>query len=159
MEKNKAAGPNNIPIEFFQHCWEIIKNDIIELFDDFDAGHLDVSRLNYGTITLLPKVQDAERIQQFRPICLLNCLYKWITKVLTLRLESVADKVILHSQTAFMKGRNIMSGVMAHHEILHETKRSNKTGVVLKLDFEKAYDKVCWDFLFRTLEMRGFART
>ena len=52
-----------------------------------------------------------------------------------------------------------MSGVMAHHEILHETKRSNKTGVVLKLDFEKAYDKVCWDFLFRTLEMRGFART
>jgi len=115
--------------------------------------------LNYGIITLLPKVVDAERIQQFRPICLLNCLYKWITKVLTLRLESVADKVILHSQTAFMKGRNIMYGVMAHHEILHETKRSNKTGVVLKLDFEKAYDKVCWDFLFRTLEMRGFART
>jgi len=115
--------------------------------------------LNYGIITLLPKVVDAERIQQFRPICFLNFLYKWITKVLTLRLESVADNVILHSQTAFMKGRNIMSGVMAHHEILHETKRSNKTGVVLKLDFEKAYDKVCWDFLFRTLEMRGFART
>ena len=49
-----------------------------------------------------------------------------------------------------------MSGVMALHEVLHETKRRKETGVVLKLDFEKAYDKVCWDFLFSNLEMRGF---
>jgi len=80
MEKNKAAGPDSIPIEFYQSCWEIVKNDIVQLFDDFYNGLLDVSRLNYGVITLLPKVVDAEKIQQFRPICLLNCLYKWITK-------------------------------------------------------------------------------
>ena len=61
MEKNKTVGPDNIPIEFYQHCWEIIKGGIIEMFD-FHAGNLDVSRLNYGIITLLPK------IQQFRPM-------------------------------------------------------------------------------------------
>jgi len=53
MEKNKAAGPDKIPIEFYQHCWEIIKEDIMELFTDFHEGRLDVSRMNYGIITLL----------------------------------------------------------------------------------------------------------
>jgi hypothetical protein len=94
-------------------------------------------------ITLLPKISDAEKIQQYRPICLLNCLYKWVTKVLTIRLEKIADKLILQNQTTFMKDRNIMSSIMALHEILHETKKSGEVGIVLKLDFEKAYDKVC----------------
>ena len=159
MEKNKAAGPDSIPIEFYQSCWDIIKHDIIVLFEDFHQGNLDVKRLNYGIITLLPKVTDAERIQQFRPICLLNCLLKWITKVLTRRLDSIADKLILPGQTAFMQDRNIMSGIMALHEVLHETKRKRVCGVILKLDFEKAYDKVCWNFLFKNLEMRRFCDT
>ena len=123
-----------------------MRNDILELFQEFWEGKLNVSTLNYGIITLLPKVIDAEKIQQYRPICLLNFIYKWITKVLTIRLEPVAEKLILSSQSAFMKKRNIMSGVMALHEILHETKRRKMTGVILKLDFEKAYDKISWNF-------------
>ena len=99
-------------------------------------------RLNYGILTLLPKIQDAAKIQQFRPICLLNCFYKWITKVLTIRLETLANRLILKTQAAYLKGRNIMNGVLALHEILHETKKGKVVGVVLTLDFEKAYDKV-----------------
>ena len=76
-----------------------------------------------------------------------------------LRLESIPEKLILPVQTIFMKGRNIMSGILALHEVPHETKRRNHCGVVLKLDFEKAYDKVCWNFLFKNLEMRGFCDT
>jgi mannosylglycoprotein endo-beta-mannosidase len=87
MEKNKATGPDKIPIEFYQSCWEIVKNDIVKLFHDFHKGNVDISRINYEIITLLPKVTDASRIQQFRPICLLNCLYKLITKTLTIRVE------------------------------------------------------------------------
>lgn len=117
---------------------------------------VDISRLNYGIITLLPKIKEACRIQQFRPICLLNCLYKLIIKTLTIRLEAVADKLIHGTQTAFMKNRNILSGIMCLHEILHETKRGNEIGVILKLDFEKAYDKVNWNLLFTCLEKRGF---
>jgi hypothetical protein len=85
-------------------------------------------RVNYDIITLLPKVKDANRIQQFRPICLLNYLYKWFTKVLTLRLESMAGRIIHKYQTAFIQGRNIMNGVMTLHEILHETKRRREVG-------------------------------
>jgi len=128
----------------------------MQLFLDFHEGKVDISRLNYGVITLLPKVSDATKIQQCRPICLLNCLYKLITKVLTVRLEKTAEKLIHHNQTAFMKGRNIMSGIMILHEILHETKRTKQIGVILKLDFEKAYDKVKWSFLFKCFEARGF---
>ena len=132
---------------------------MLEIFEEFHAGILDVSRMNYEIITLLPKVQDAERIQQYRPVCLLNCIYKWVTKFLTLRLESIADKLILVNQTAFMKGRDIMNGIMALHEIFHETKKNNEVGIVLKLDFKKAYDKVCWEFLFKCLKIRGFCET
>jgi hypothetical protein len=83
-----------------------------------------VSRINYGVITLLPKVIDAEKIQQYRPICLLNCLYKWITKVLNIRMEKYVGKLILQNQTAFMKGTKIMNGVLALHEVMHETKKT-----------------------------------
>jgi hypothetical protein len=95
MEKNKAAGPNKILIEFYQSCWSIIRFDIMQLFDDFYNQKVDVSRLNYGIITLIPKLREASKIQQFRPICLLNCLYKLITKTLIIRLETVADKLIV----------------------------------------------------------------
>jgi len=78
---------------------------------------------------------------------------------LTLRIESVADKLIDSNQTAFMKGINIMSGIVILHEILHETKRKKQIGIILKLDFEKAYDKVKWSFLIHCLAARGFCPT
>lgn len=59
MERNKVAGPDSIPFEFYQTCWRIIKKDIVEMFDDLHQRRLDVNRLNYGTITLLAKVPDA----------------------------------------------------------------------------------------------------
>ncbi|WVZ60404.1 hypothetical protein U9M48_010431 [Paspalum notatum var. saurae] len=87
IEHNKAAGPDQIPIEFYQTCWEIIKDDVVKMFNDFHQNLMEDSRLNYGIITLLPKVKVATKIQQYRPICLLNCLYKWITKILALELS------------------------------------------------------------------------
>jgi hypothetical protein len=73
-----------------------------------------------------------------------------------LRIEKIAEKLIHTNQTAFMKGRNIMSGITVLHEVLRETKRKKQIGIVLKLDFEKAYDKVKWKFLFECLAARGF---
>jgi hypothetical protein len=156
MEINKATSPDKIPIEFYQVCWKIMKSDIIQLFADFHDGKVNISRINYGIITLLPKKADASTIQQYQPICLLNYIYKLLTKTLTIRLERVAEKLIHSNQSAFMKGRNIMSGIMILHEVLHEAKRKNRIGIILKLDFEKAYDKVKWSFLFECLAARGF---
>ena len=98
--------------------------------------------LNFGTIILLPKCNDAKQIQQYRPIYLLNVSFKIFTKVATNRIVKVAQKVIKPSQTAFLPGRNIMEGAIILHETLHELHRKKQDGIIFKIDFEKAYDKV-----------------
>jgi hypothetical protein len=65
-----------------------------------------------------------------------------IKKTLTVRFELYAKNFIHPTQNAFMKGRDIMSNVMSLHEILHEAKRKKQLGIIFKLDFEEAYDKV-----------------
>jgi hypothetical protein len=80
------------------------------------------------------------------------------TKVLTNRLMPVADKVIGRNQTGFIKGRNIMEGVVVLHEVLHELKRSKKKGLVLKIDIEKSYDRVRWTFLEQVMIEKGFPK-
>jgi hypothetical protein len=127
------------------------------LFSSLHAGQLELFRLNFGEIILLPKINQAEKIQQYRPICLLNVSFKIFTKVATLRLNNVADHVVRPSQTAFMQGRNILDGVVTLHETVHELHSKKLNGVILKLDFEKAYDKVKWSFLQQTLRMKGFS--
>jgi hypothetical protein len=157
MKHNKAPGPDGFPAEFYQVFWSLIKNDLMAMFSDFHHGDLPLFSLNFGIITLLPKGQEAKKIQQYRPICMLNVSFKIFTKVLANRLSSIANKVIKPSQTAFLPGRYILEGVVILHETIHELHRKRQKGLILKLDFEKAYDKVNWDFLQQVLRMKGFS--
>jgi hypothetical protein len=116
MEYNKAPGPDGFPVEFYQTFWDTIKSDLLDLFNVLHAGQLELFRLNFGEAILLPKVNQTEGIQQFRPICLLNVCFKIFTKVATIRLNMVTDHVVRPSQTAFMQGRNILDGVVILHE-------------------------------------------
>ena len=126
MEHNKAPGPDGFPVEFYQVFWDVIKTDLVELFKDFHSGSLNLYSLNFGTIILLPKCKEAMKIQQYRPICLLNVSFKIFTKVATNRITGVAQKVISRTQTAFIPGRNIMEGVVILHETIHELHRKKK---------------------------------
>lgn len=120
----------------------MIKADLKEIVVAFFAGKVDIARLNYGIISLLSKGKDADRIQKYRPICLLNVSYKILTKVLTNRLAKIIDRVVLLSQFAFLKGRYIMDGVLILHETLHVLHRRKQPGILFKVDFQKVYDKV-----------------
>jgi hypothetical protein len=153
MEYNKA----HFPAEFYQAFWGTIKGDLLPLFYEFHKGHLPLYSLNFGIITLLPKQKEVKQTQQFRPICLLNVSFKIFTKVMTNRVALVAQKVIRPSQTTFMSGRNIMEGVVILHGTIHEMHRKKLDVVILKLDFEQAYDKVNWSFLQQALRMKGFS--
>ena len=113
----RPPGPDGFPPEFYQVFWETINDDLMALFREFHNGSLPLHCLNFGTIILLPKQNDAMRIQQYRPICLLNVSFKMFTKVATNIISSVAQKIIRPTQTAFLPGRNIMEGAV----ILHET--------------------------------------
>jgi hypothetical protein len=157
MEHNKAPGPDGFPAEFYQVFWEVIKEDLLSLFAELHRETLDLYSLNFGIITLIPKVCNAMKIQQYRPICVLNVSFKIFTKVGTNRLNMVAKTVVRPTQTAFIPGRNIMEGVVILHETIHELHTKNRDGVIIKIDFEKAYDKVRWSFLQQTLRMKGFS--
>jgi hypothetical protein len=94
MEHNKAPGLEGFSAEFYQMFWEVIKVDIMALFDQLSSGELPLYRLNFGVITLLLKKQDAIQIQQYRPICLLNVCFNFFTKVGTNRITGIVPKVI-----------------------------------------------------------------
>ena len=155
MEHNKAPGPDGFPAEFYQKFWSVIKIDLMAMFKQLQAGHLPLFKLNFGVITLLPKKEDASRIEQYRPICLLNVSFNFFTKVGTNRVSSIVHKVIEPTQSAFIPGRNILEGVVILHETIHEMKLKKLDGVIFKIDFEKAYDKVNWSFLQQALRMKG----
>jgi hypothetical protein len=137
-----------LPAEFYQTFWEVIKYDLKEMFDAFHQGRLDIERLNHGVISLIPKVPDV--IQKFRPICLLNVSYKILTKILANRLGLVIYKVIADIQTACIKDRYIMEGILILHETIHEMHHKKLSGVLFK-----TYDKVNWAFLYQMMQLKG----
>jgi hypothetical protein len=157
MQDNKTPGPDGFPAEFNQVFWGVIKDDLLAMFHEFHKDTLDLFSLNFGIITLIPKIENATKIQQYRPICVLNVSFKIFTKVGTNRLNKVARTVVSPTQTAFMPGRNITEGVVILHETIHELHTKKSNGVIFKIDFEKAYDKVKWSFLQQTLRMKGFS--
>jgi hypothetical protein len=71
MEHNKALGPDGFPT-FYQWFWDVIKDDLMAMFTQLHSGDLQLFKMNFGVLTLLPKKEDASCIEQYRPICLLN---------------------------------------------------------------------------------------
>ena len=131
----------------------------MSLVKEFESGHLNLDRLNYAMITLIPKEHEAKVLKKFRPISLLNCSFKIFSKALNNILIKVADRLISPNQTMFIKGRFILESVVTAHEIIHYIHKNKQSGVILKLDYEKAYDRVSWAFLDDMLESRGFGPT
>jgi hypothetical protein len=136
------TGPDGWPAKFYKWFWDQVKGPLMEIFQKFYVGDLNLSRVNYGLISLIPKLKEANNIKKYRPIFLLGVDYKWFTKVLTKRLTTVDESIISKTQIAFLPRRNILEGVVILHETLHEKRRKKMKGIIMKLNFEKAYDKV-----------------
>jgi hypothetical protein len=128
MKIESAPCPNGFTVLFFKKLWHHLKGEIMGMVKDFNSACLDLKRLNFGVITLVSKVQEANTIKQFRPICLLNVEFKIFPKLLNDRLSTLADSIISRSQTAFIKSRDILEGVVVVHEVIHELNRSGRKG-------------------------------
>jgi hypothetical protein len=142
MEGDKAPGPDDFSIAFFQVCWEVVKEDIMKIFREFHAKGKFEASLNSTFISLIPKIPSASEMKDFCPISLVRSLYKIITKVLANRLKEVLDKVISKTQSAFIKGRQILNPILIANESLDSRCRSGEPGILCKMDVEKAYDHV-----------------
>jgi len=107
-------------------------------------------------ITLFPKVKDPSKLEQYRLISLVGAIYKIIAKVLAGRIKKVINSVVEESQSAILKGRGILDSVIMANEAIEDLKRGGRSDLCLKVDFEKAYDSVRWDFLYDMLHKLGF---
>jgi hypothetical protein len=156
MNGDKAPGPDGFSIAFFQACWDIVKEDIMKIFSGFHTEGKFEASLNSTFISLIPKIPGASEMKDFRPISLVGGIYKIIAKVLANRLKGVLEKVISKTQSAFIEGRQILDPILIANETLDCRLRSKEPGILCKLDVEKAYDHVNWDFLLYMLKRCGF---
>jgi hypothetical protein len=136
---------------FYQKFWDAVKEDLMNLVRAFKIGDLDMFGIDFATITLILKVENATEMKSFRPISLLNCSVKIFDGLLTSRLEKVCTRLIEQEQSAFIKGRYILESVVVTHEVVHSLHKTQTPGIILKLDYKKAYDRVNLDFLFEIL--------
>jgi hypothetical protein len=154
----KCPGPNGFNFAFIKEFWDIMKHEVRVMFDQFAGNDCLLKCLLSYFLTLIPKVKSPQELGDFRPISLLGCWYKILAKVLTTRLANVLANLIPKSQFAFLKGRQLVEGVVVVNEVINYAKKSGKQCVILKVDFEKAYDSVVWGFLDYMLMRFGFSQ-
>ncbi|KAG7591715.1 Zinc finger CCHC-type [Arabidopsis thaliana x Arabidopsis arenosa] len=154
MGRFKAPGPDGFQPVFFQDCWDVVGESVTKfVLDFFSTGQLP-EETNDALMVLIPKVGKPETIKQFRPISLCNVLFKIITKSMVMRLKKVMPKLIGPAQSSFIPGRLSVDNIVVVQEAVHSMRRKKgrKGWMLLKLDLEKAYDRIQWDFLEDTLK-------
>ena len=89
----------------------------------------------------------------------MNVTYKLASAVISNRLKTVLDKVIHENQKGFIAGRFLGENVRLIYDILFESKKQNIPGLLLSIDFEKAFDTVSWKFISKVLDYFNFGRS
>lgn len=153
---DKAPGPDGFNFRFIKKYWDLFSGDFVDMMRHF-ASSGNISR-NVATsfITLVPKVKDPSSLGEYRPINLIGVVSKVISKVLANRLKTVMDSVINETQSAFVAGRYILDSPLVISEISSWARRSGKELFMFKIDFEKAYDNINWDFLLSVMRQMNF---
>ncbi|CAL8991500.1 unnamed protein product [Prunus brigantina] len=125
---DKSPGPDRFSMLLFQSCWDIVKEDLMKVMVDFFNCGIINAITNETFICLIPKKKESSKVSDFRPISL----------------------------GAFVKGRQILDAALIANEVVEECRRLNKSGMVFKIDFEKAYDHVEWRFVDEVMMRKGF---
>ncbi|GJX60020.1 RNA-directed DNA polymerase, eukaryota, reverse transcriptase zinc-binding domain protein [Tanacetum coccineum] len=153
---DKSPGPDGFTFGFYRRYWTFLENDVVEaVLYFFNHGQFPKGS-NSSFITLIPKTQEAKMMKDFRPITFIGSLYKIITKILANRLVVVLEDLVYDVQSAFMAKRQILDGPFILNELFQWCKMKKKHTMIFKVDFEKAYDSVRWDYLDDVLKRFGF---
>ena len=130
----------------------------MDFFKEFFEQKKFVRSLNATFLAMIPEKGNVEDIKDYKPISLLGGLYKILAKVLANRLRRVIDKVVSPSQNAFVKGRQILDAALIVNEAVDSMLRRTDSGLVCKLDIEKAYDHLNWEFVVEVIRRKGFGQ-
>ncbi|GJS48187.1 RNA-directed DNA polymerase, eukaryota, reverse transcriptase zinc-binding domain protein [Tanacetum coccineum] len=157
IDCNKASGPNGYTSGFFKKAWNIVRKEVCLAIKDFFLNGKLLGEINATIIALVPKVEVPNKVSEFRPIACCNVIYKSISKILTNRIKTDLQKVVNINQSAFIPGRHIQDNILIAQELLkgYQRKKGAKR-CALKIDIQKAYDTVSWDFLENIMIKFGF---
>ncbi len=152
-----APGADGISNHFIKHFWEIFKYPLLKYANFcFERGTLSDS-FRRAKIKLLYKCKgDLSNFKNWRPISLLNCFYKCISRAIANRLKTVIDKLTPVSQRGYSKSRQCQEVLISVIEGVNEAKLKNKKGAVLCLDIAKAFDKIKHDYMNGVYRFFGF---
>lgn len=126
------------------------------LMEDFHKGEAHLQRINKAYIVLLPKKVGATSPDNFRPVSLQNCVIKLSSKCLSSRLQPFIYSIMHQDQSGFIKGRSIADNFTYAADIVQTCFKRKKSAIVLKLDFQKAFESVSWSALAAIMHAKGF---
>ena len=157
MKNNKTPGLDGFTVEFLKNFWIDLGRFIQRsIYFGYQSGSLSVTQ-KQGIITCLPKPnKQRENLKNWRLISLLNVTYKMASTVISNRLKGVLDTLIYLDQKGFISGRFIGENIRLISDVLFETQNQNIPGLLLSIDFEKAFDTVSWKFINKTLDYFNF---
>ncbi|GJZ28167.1 RNA-directed DNA polymerase, eukaryota [Tanacetum coccineum] len=153
---DKSPGPDGFTFGFYRRFWSTIENDVFEAVKYFFNSGAIPNECNSSFIALIPKIPNANLVKDFRPISLIGSMYKIIAKILANRLVGVLGDIVNEVQSAFIAERQILDGPFILNEVLQWCKLKKKQSLIFKVDFEKAFDSIRWDFLNDILKKFGF---
>jgi hypothetical protein len=122
----KSPSPDGVNFGFFKDFWAELKGDVMRFMSEFHRNSKLTKGINSTFIALIPKIESPQRLNDFSPISLVWSLYKILAKVLANRLRLVIGSVISKSQMAFVKGRQILDGILIANEVVDEARKSRK---------------------------------
>ena len=158
LKKNKSPGLDGLTAEFYKTFWSIIGPFLVQVFSEvFKTGHLSNSQKR-AVISLIFKSGDRERLKNYRPISLTNTDYKILAFVLALRVQKVMKNTISDDQSGYIKNRFIGYNIRTIQDLIEYCDKFNKKGVLMFLDFKKAFDSLEWTFLKKVISKFGFGK-
>ena len=157
MKNNKSPGTDGFSVEFFKVFWLNLGHHLLRSVNySFEVGELSITQ-KQGVITILPKGnKPREFLKNWRPISLLNVTYKVLALCLANRIKKVLDLLIHENQKGFISGRYIGENTRTLYDILNYTENNSIPGILLLVDFEKAFDSISWNFMFKVLRYFSF---
>ncbi|XP_061367124.1 uncharacterized protein LOC133310245 [Gastrolobium bilobum] len=154
MPPLKAPGADGYPAMFYQKNWEMLKSQIFNSMQYYLKNPSQIGEINHTLIVLIPKIDRPCMMKQFRPIALCNSIYKGFSKILANRVKPLLEELISPNQASFVPRRHIHDNIIIVQELIHSMHRmKGKKGFFsIKIDLEKAYDKLSWKFIRSVLE-------
>jgi len=157
LKPNKAAGPDGFPSEWYKEMKDLLVPMMKASFNHVLKTGVTPPSWKEAVISLIPKEgKDKLECGNYRPISVLNQDYKICTHVLAKRLEKILPRIISLDQIGFIQQRQTQDNIWRTLHVIEHITTNKIEAVLLSLDAEKAFDRVNWEFLYRTLQKFGF---